>query len=61
MLIVGLPYSEPELTSTASGGTPYGASHVAGAADDRAITEEERKLCIALGRRLTEAALKLAA
>lgn len=61
MLIVGLPYSEPELTSTASGGTPYGASHVAGAADDRAITEEERKLCIALGRRLAEAALKLAA
>ena len=61
MLIVGLPYSEPELTSTASGGTPYGASHVAGAADDRAITEEERKLCIALGRRLAETALKLAA
>ena len=61
MLIVGLPYSEPELTSTASGGTPYGASHVAGAADDRAITEEERKLCIALGHRLAEAALKLAA
>ena len=61
MLIVGLPYSEPELTSTASGGTPYGASHVAGAADDRAITEEELKLCIALGRRLAEAALKLAA
>ena len=61
MLIVGLPYSEPELTSTTSGGTPYGASHVAGAADDRAITEEERKLCIALGRRLAETALKLAA
>jgi NAD(P)H dehydrogenase (quinone) len=61
MFIVGLPYSEPELTSTTSGGTPYGASHVAGAADDRAITEEERRLCIALGRRLAETALKLAA
>lgn len=61
MLMVGLPYSEPELTSTSSGGTPYGASHVGGAADDRAITEEERKLCIALGKRLAEIALKLAA
>ena len=61
MLMVGLPYSQPELTSTTSGGTPYGASHVAGSADDRDITEEERKLCIALGRRLAETALKLSA
>ncbi len=59
MLIVGLPYSEPELTSTTSGGTPYGASHVAGAASDRALTEEERKLCIALGKRLAAVTLKL--
>jgi NAD(P)H dehydrogenase (quinone) len=59
MVLLGLPYTEPGLTSTASGGTPYGASHVAGAASDRAITEEERKLCIALGRRLAETALKL--
>lgn len=61
MLMVGLPYSEPELSSTSSGGTPYGASHVGGSADDRAITEDECKLCIALGRRLAETALKLAA
>lgn len=61
MLMLGLPYSEPELSSTSSGGTPYGASHVGGSADDRPITEEERKLCMALGRRLAEAALKLAA
>lgn len=61
MLMVGLPYSEPELSSTSSGGTPYGASHVGGSADDRAITEDERKLCIALGKRLAETALKLAA
>jgi NAD(P)H dehydrogenase (quinone) len=61
MLMLGLPYSEPELSSTNSGGTPYGASHVGGSADDRPITEDERKLCIALGRRLAEAALKLAA
>jgi len=60
MVIVGLPYSEPELSSTSSGGTPYGASHVAGAADDKPISEAERKLCIALGKRLAETALKLA-
>ena len=61
MLIVGLPYTEPELLATASGGTPYGASHVAGATSDRPITGEEKKLCMALGRRLAETALKLAA
>ena len=61
MLLLGLPYSEPELSSTSTGGTPYGASHVAGASDDRAISEDERKLCIALGKRLAETALKLAA
>ena len=60
MLIVGLPYSEAELVSTTSGGTPYGASHVAGPADDKPITEAEKKLCIALGKRLAETALKLA-
>jgi NAD(P)H dehydrogenase (quinone) len=59
MLIVGLPYSEPELTSTTAGGTPYGASHLAGAASDKPITQEERKLCLALGKRLAETALKL--
>ena len=61
MVLLGIPYSEPELSSTASGGTPYGASHVGGSADDRPITEDERKLCIALGKRLAQAALKLAA
>jgi NAD(P)H dehydrogenase (quinone) len=61
MLIVGLPYTLPEVTSTASGGTPYGASHWAGAADDRPLTDDERTLCIALGRRLAETAVKLAA
>jgi NAD(P)H dehydrogenase (quinone) len=61
MLMVGLPYSEPELSSTATGGTPYGASHVGGTADDRPISEDERKLCIALGKRLAETALKLSA
>ena len=60
MLIVGLPYSEPELMSTLSGGTPYGASHVAGANADQPITEEEKRLCIALGTRLAEVAARLA-
>lgn len=60
MLIVGLPYSEPELSTTQSGGTPYGASHIGGASDDKPITAEERKLCLALGKRLAQTALKLA-
>ncbi len=59
MIIVGLPYAEPALNSTVSGGTPYGASHLAGTTSDRPITDEEKKLCIALGRRLAETALKL--
>lgn len=60
MLIVGLPYSEPELSATTGGGTPYGASHVAGPGDERPISDAERKLCIALGKRLAETAGKLA-
>ena len=59
MLMVGLPYSEPALSTTTSGGTPYGASHIGGALDDRPISEDEKKLCIALGKRLAETALKL--
>lgn len=59
MVIVGLPYTAPELYATESGGTPYGASHLAGIANDRPVTDHEKKLCIALGRRLAEVALKL--
>jgi NAD(P)H dehydrogenase (quinone) len=59
MLIVGLPYTEPGLMATPSGGTPYGASHVAGAASDRPVDETEKTLCIALGRRLAETARRL--
>jgi NAD(P)H dehydrogenase (quinone) len=61
MLILGLPYTLPEVHHTASGGTPYGASHWAGAADDRALTDDERALCLALGKRLAATAVKLAA
>jgi NAD(P)H dehydrogenase (quinone) len=60
MLIVGLPYSEPELSSTQTGGTPYGASHIGGTNNDNPISAEERKLCLALGKRLAETALRLA-
>jgi NAD(P)H dehydrogenase (quinone) len=59
MLVMGLPYTQPELNATRAGGTPYGASHFAGAADDFAVSAEERALCIAQGRRLAEVALKL--
>ena len=60
MLIVGLPYTLAEMNATRTGGTPYGASHFAGVADDQPITEAERALCIAQGKRLAEIALKLA-
>jgi NAD(P)H dehydrogenase (quinone) len=59
MLMVGLPYSEPQLGTTKTGGTPYGASHVGGAMDDQPISDDEKKLCMALGKRLAETALKL--
>ena len=61
MLIVGLPYTEPELNSTRSGGTPYGATHVSGTANDRPVSDEEAKLAFALGKRLATVAKKLAA
>lgn len=61
MVIVGLPYSEPDLATTPDGGTPYGASHVAGADGDNRLSEPEVRLAFALGRRLALTALKLAA
>jgi NAD(P)H dehydrogenase (quinone) len=59
MLIVGLPYTERELTETHTGGTPYGASHTAGPASDQPLSAHEKRLCIALGRRLAGVAAKL--
>lgn len=61
MLIVGLPYTNPGLAATSSGGTPYGASHHAGVHNERSITEDEKALCLALGRRLAEISMKLSA
>ena len=60
MVILGVPYTEAELALTTSGGTPYGASHTAGMTNDRPISDHEKKLCIAQGRRLAEIAIKLA-
>jgi NAD(P)H dehydrogenase (quinone) len=59
MLLLGLPYTEAALMTTASGGAPYGASHWAGINGDRAFTEESRALAVALGRRLAQTAVKL--
>lgn len=59
MILVGLPYTEPELYATRSGGTPYGASHFAPEPHPGPPTEQERRLAIALGRRLAQVALRL--
>jgi NAD(P)H dehydrogenase (quinone) len=59
-VIAGIPFTEPQLSITRSGGTPYGASHVAGTKNDPQLTEEEAALARALGRRIAQLALKLA-
>jgi len=52
MLVMGLPFTEPDLSSTASGGTPYGASHIAGPNGNPQLSDEESRLAYALGKRL---------
>lgn len=59
MILVGLPYSEPALNDTISGGTPYGATHVSGVANDRPLSQDEINLAKHLGERLARTALKL--
>ncbi|MEO1247134.1 MAG: NAD(P)H:quinone oxidoreductase [Pseudomonadota bacterium] len=59
MILVGLPYSLPELSSTRSGGTPYGASHVSFNRDNDELSTEEIALARALGQRLARVALAL--
>jgi NAD(P)H dehydrogenase (quinone) len=59
MLITGLPFTEPAINHTQSGGTPYGASHVAGPNSDRPLTSDEKELCQALGQRLARVAGRL--
>lgn len=58
-LIVGLPYTETDLLTTQSGGTPYGATHLAGSESKNPLTEEEKRLCKALGKRVAAIAEKL--
>jgi len=59
MLIVGLPYTEQALSSTRSGGSPYGASHVSGLANGPQLSDDERSLAQLLGKRVAEVAVKL--
>lgn len=58
-IIAGIPFTEAELTTTQSGGTPYGASHTAGAASKAPLTDEEQRLCFAQGKRLAELTKRL--
>lgn len=55
-IILGLPYSEPDLNTTKTGGTPYGPTHVTGATGKNPLSEEEARLCFASGKRLAEIA-----
>ena len=59
MLILGLPYSEAGLFAMQGGGTPYGPTHVAGDKDELPISDNEKTLCIAIGKRIAETAKKL--
>lgn len=59
-ILVGLPFTEPDLVNTKSGGTPYGATHVSGIDHQLPITDEEQRLCKALGKRVAKTALNLA-
>ncbi len=60
MLMVGLPYTQPELMQTTTGGTPYGASHLAGIDSKNPLSNEEQTLCLALGERIAKLAVNLA-
>lgn len=61
MIIVGVPYTESDLSTTQTGGTPYGPTHMAGKDSKNPLSDEEKRLCQALGKRLATIALKLAA
>jgi NAD(P)H dehydrogenase (quinone) len=59
MLVVGLPYTEADLSTTQTGGTPYGPTHMAGKDSKNPLSDEEKRLCKALGKRVARIALKL--
>lgn len=58
-VLVGIPYTEPDLSTTTTGGTPYGATHFTGANGKNPVSEEEQRLCFAMGKRLATLALRL--
>jgi NAD(P)H dehydrogenase (quinone) len=60
MVITGIPYTVAELHNSTSGGSPYGASHFSGKNNENKISDDEKKLCMALGKRVAELAIKLA-
>ena len=59
MVVMGVPYTESLISTTTTGGTPYGPSHVAGPDNDFPLSEDEKKIAQAMGQRLAEIALKL--
>lgn len=59
MMIMGIPYTVPELSTTLTGGTPYGPSHFASSNGSNPISDDEKKFCLYLGKRLAQAALAL--
>ncbi len=59
MLMLGIPYTEPRLSNTITGGSPYGATHVSGAQHDKPVSDDEKQLAFALGKRLAEISKKL--
>jgi len=59
MLIVGLPYTETELFETKTGGSPYGATRLTHDLDATPLSGDERKLCLAMGKRVASTAKKL--
>lgn len=59
MILLGLPYDETDLLKTRTGGTPYGASHLAGVDSKLPLSDEEKRLCVALGRRLADTTVAL--
>ncbi|NML60779.1 NAD(P)H:quinone oxidoreductase [Massilia sp. RP-1-19] len=59
MLVMGLPYTQPELMTTATGGSPYGPTHWSGLDGDKPVSDDEKRLAIEAGRRLAETAARL--
>ena len=59
MMLLGVPYDVPELLATQTGGTPYGATHVAGSSNSTELSKDEIKICQSVGKRLTQIARKL--